>query len=282
MEYFQANMCRIFCYIILVTLGAGTHGINGTAEKVMPENVKEFYKKYMPPLSTAWQPQQPEEAPKWWDSESVPTSPKIIYDNAPSTYVYPSYGAYPDATKYWLKPLDIEEHIEPYVHSLPEKFGHWLTGKAHIDVSVMSVLKMLLKLIVVKKIVKFFLILGILLFLPHFRNLHGWKTAIRNHPIFQAKDGIHPTYHHYHVHDFRLKNKIKRKKEKFHKIINAIAAKENVGEARAAPGGHLMTFLKDAVNAFTSVPPTCTGSEDFSCRLTQMFELIDHVYGARK
>ncbi|GAB0093720.1 hypothetical protein DMENIID0001_088940 [Sergentomyia squamirostris] len=125
----------------------------------------------------------------------------------------------------------------------------WLLDKLHFKLDLVTVGKIILKLIIFKKIVKFIAILCLLLFLP---KLNMMSTSSSNHD----------NNHDYDYSVFR---------------------KFNVDESRNARVNELTSFVLTSIDAFMKKEIKCPKNDgEMSCRLNRMFSTIDVKYPLRR
>lgn len=105
-------------------------------------------------------------------------NPKPEYGPPPSTsYGAPSYGPptsyYPSAPGSYgaPKPINMYNYAgPPHAYNLPGE--HWLLDKLKFKLDLFTIGKILLKLIIFKKIIKFIALICLLLFLPKLQSKH--------------------------------------------------------------------------------------------------------------
>lgn len=106
-------------------------------------------------------------------------SPKHTEYGTPSTgygapYPPTSYGSYPSGPGPVYgppKPINMYNYAgPPHAYNLPGE--HWLLDKLKLKLDLFTIGKLLLKLIIFKKIIKFIAVICLLLWLPKFQTKH--------------------------------------------------------------------------------------------------------------
>lgn len=219
-------------------------------------NLKSFNKKFL------YQPEMKH------INSNLPDEPWRI-QNSPNYIITGTSVPFPNNTE----DSKIENYEKEY-QILPNKLEKWLKTSTNISINVATVAKILLSLIAFKKILKFLLILGFLLFAPNIK-----KTQDMYHTISKNDLNKNHFYHHVTIHVKNKKNKLNTSSTIEKSVDRAVVDREKFDVQRIKD---LSIFLGQSVEAFTIKSLICYGVEDIFCRFYQLFENIDKIYSSRE
>uniref|UniRef100_A0A1B0CS33 Uncharacterized protein n=1 Tax=Lutzomyia longipalpis TaxID=7200 RepID=A0A1B0CS33_LUTLO len=183
-------------------------------------------------------------------SPGYDSGPKPIYgpptSYGPSAPVYGPPTAYGPPTGFYR--AGPPKYYAAVHHRTPTD---WLLDKLHFKLDLVTIGKIILKLIIFKKIVKFIAILCLLLFLPKLNMMGSSSTDHNNH----------------HDHDYDI----------------SVFRKFNVDESKNARINELTSFVLSSIDAFTRKEVKCPqNSGEMSCRLNRMLTTIDSKYPLKR
>lgn len=190
----------------------------------------------------------------------------------PSAPIYGPPSAYGPPTGYFRhgppKYYAVQHHRTP---------RDWLLDKLHFKLDLVTIGKIILKLIIFKKIVKFIAILCLLLFLPKL-NMMGSSSSSSNH------DNNHDHDHDYDISVFR---KFNVDGEGYFFDLYFMDFKcfflFFFSESRNARINELTSFVLTSIDAFTKKEVKCPqNSGEMFCRLNRMLSTIDTKYPLKR
>lgn len=212
-----------------------------------PESLYEQYEVVQdPPMYVSQIPRpKPKPHPRPYDWENYRRRPKL--QELPPSYVIVG-SPVPDPPEMAKEPVKTEEEkISDYEKDykvLPSGINSYLKRKLKFEVDWVTIAKILLKLIIFKKILKFIIILGLLLFVPKY---YKWSNTYLN-------DSVNSTY------EYANYDKWHHKWDKFHQYKYPRRKRRTTTTTTTTTSTTSTTTEKNCHTSSTTVNPTTTSS----------------------